>query len=68
MNFTTNMGQTDRIIRTVVAIIFAGLNLFGVVTGTLSVILWIFVAVLLVTSAIGFCPLYVPFKFSTKGK
>lgn len=68
MKFATNMGQTDKIIRIVVALVFAALNLFGVVPSPLSLILWIFAAVFVLTSLVSFCPLYMPFKISTKGK
>jgi hypothetical protein len=37
-------------------------------TGTLALILGILAVVFLLTSAIAFCPLYVPFKISTYGK
>ena len=61
-----NLGTIDRIIRAVVAIIFAGLYFGGVVTGTLGLILLVLGVVFLATSAISFCPLYLPFKFSTR--
>jgi len=60
-----NMGNLDRIIRVVLAIIFAVLYFSGMVTGTLGIILLILGGVFLVTSLISFCPLYVPFKLST---
>jgi uncharacterized MAPEG superfamily protein len=67
MKFTTNMGQTDRIIRIALAVVFAALNLFGIVGGVLGVILWVLAIVFVLTSVISFCPLYLPFKISTKG-
>lgn len=68
MKLTPNMGSTDRIVRVVLAIVFAGLNLLGVVGGTLGTILWVLAVVFVLTSAISFCPLYLPFKLSTRGK
>ncbi|MEJ5225398.1 MAG: DUF2892 domain-containing protein [Anaerolineales bacterium] len=68
MKFTPNMGSTDRIVRIVLAIVFAGLNLLGLVGGTLGTILWVLAVVFVLTSAVSFCPLYVPFKLSTRGK
>ncbi len=68
MKFTTNMGQTDRIIRIALAVVLAALNLFGIVSGPLGLILWVLAAVFVLTSVISFCPLYLPFKISTKGK
>jgi len=61
-----NMGSLDRIIRVVLAIIFAVLYFSGTVTGTLGIILLVLGGVFLVTSLISFCPLYVPFKLSTR--
>jgi hypothetical protein len=61
-----NMGSLDRIIRVVLAIIFGVLYFSGTVTGTLGIILLVLGAVFLVTSLVSFCPLYVPFKFSTR--
>ena len=61
-----NMGTADRIIRAVLAIIFAVLYFSGTVTGTLGIILLVFAGIFLLTSLISFCPLYVPFKFSTR--
>jgi hypothetical protein len=61
-----NMGNLDRIIRVVLAIIFAVLYFSGTVTGTFGIILLILGGVFLVTSLISFCPLYVPFKLSTR--
>jgi hypothetical protein len=61
-----NMGSLDRIIRVVLAILFAVLYFSGTVTGVLGIILLILGGVFLVTSLISFCPLYLPFKFSTR--
>jgi hypothetical protein len=61
-----NMGNIDRIIRVVLAIIFAVLYFSGTVTGTIGIILLVLGAVFLLTSLLSFCPLYLPFKFSTR--
>jgi K+-transporting ATPase A subunit len=68
MKLATNMGRTDRIVRITIAIVLAALNLLGVVSGTLGLVLWILAAVFVLTSVVSFCPLYLPFKISTKGK
>jgi uncharacterized MAPEG superfamily protein len=60
-----NMGSTDRIVRTVIALLFAALILTNVVSGALAIVLGVLAAVFLVTAVIGFCPLYLPFHFST---
>jgi hypothetical protein len=54
-----NMGTTDRIIRTIAAIVFSVLYFTGTVTGTFGLVLLVLGAVLLATSFISFCPLYV---------
>ena len=53
-----NMGNTDRIIRVIAAIVFALLYFTGTVTGTFGIILVVLGAVFLATSFISFCPLY----------
>ena len=60
-----NIGQTDRIIRFVAAILIAVLYFTHVITGTLAIILGIVAVVFLVTSLIGFCPLYTLLGIST---
>ena len=61
-----NMSSLDRIIRIAVAALFAYLYFSGIVTGVLGIVLVVLGAVFVLTSFVGFCPLYVPFKFSTK--
>lgn len=65
---TKNMGTVDRIIRFIFAVAVAVLYFTGVISGTLAIILGILAAILLVTSIVGFCPLYAPFKLSTVKK
>ena len=60
-----NMSNLDRILRVVVAAIFAYLYFSGTVTGALGIILLVLGVVFVLTSVIAFCPLYLPFKFST---
>jgi hypothetical protein len=62
---TRNMGSEDRVIRTLVALAIGVLIVGDQITGTLAVMLGIVAVVLLATGAIGFCPLYAPFKIST---
>ncbi len=66
MKFTKNMGIADRIIRILAAIIFAYLYFSGTVTGVLGILLLAFGIIFVITSFVSFCPLYTPFKFSTK--
>ncbi len=60
-----NMSNLDRIIRTLLAAVFAYLYFGGIVTGVLGIVLVVLGAVFLLTAILAFCPLYVPFKFST---
>ena len=54
----TNVGSMDKVIRIVLALIFAGLYFTDTVTGTLGLVLVILGGVFLVTALVGFCPLY----------
>lgn len=62
-----NMGSIDRGIRTVLALVVAGLYFTGRISGTVAIVLLALAAVFLLTSAIGWCPAYFPFGFSTRG-
>lgn len=61
-----NMSNTDRAIRVAIAALFAYLYLSGTVSGALGIVLLAVAAVFLLTSVVAFCPLYVPFKISTR--
>lgn len=60
-----NMGTADRIIRTLLAVLFAVLYFTTVITGTLGIVLMVLAVVFLLTSFISFCPLYAPFGIKT---
>lgn len=60
-----NMSNLDRLIRVVVAAVFAYLYFSGVITGALGVILLVLAVVFLLTSVVSFCPLYALFKIKT---
>jgi len=60
-----NMSNLDRIIRVVLAAVFATLTFSGIVTGVFGIILLLLGGVFLITSLVAFCPLYVPLKVST---
>jgi hypothetical protein len=62
---TKNMGTADRVIRTIAALVIGVLLLNETISGTLGIILGLLAIIFLVTSAISFCPLYMPFKIST---
>jgi hypothetical protein len=61
-----NMGTADRAIRILLAIVVAVLYFTDQISGTVAIILGLFALIFLLTSLISFCPLYVPFKLSTK--
>lgn len=61
-----NMGNLDKVIRVLVAILILVLYLTNEISGTTSIILLILAGVFILTSFISFCPLYLPFGISTK--
>jgi hypothetical protein len=61
-----NMGTTDKLIRIIAALMIAILYFANVISGTVAIILGLFAVIFILTSLVGFCPLYAPFKFSTK--
>lgn len=60
-----NMSDLDRIVRFIVAALFAYLYFSGMVTGTVGVVLLAVGVIFLLTSLVGFCPLYALLKLST---
>ena len=63
-----NVGNIDRIVRIIVAVLFAALYVGGVVPGTLGIVLLVLGVVFALTAAVSFCPLYLPFKINTVKK
>ena len=61
-----NMGGLDRLLRVILAVVVAVLLITGQLTGGAAIILGIIALIFLLTSAVGFCPLYLPFKLSTR--
>ncbi len=57
----SNMGTVDRTIRVITTAIIVVLYNFGVIPGTLGVVLLILAVLFALTSTLGFCPLYVLF-------
>lgn len=60
-----NMGSVDKIIRVIVAIVFAVLFFTGTVAGVLGYALLAVGGVFVFTSIIGTCPLYLPLGIKT---
>ena len=62
-----NMGNIDRVIRVIIALLIAIFYFTGQISGTAAIVLGIVAIAFVLTSAIGVCPAYLPFGFSTKG-
>jgi hypothetical protein len=63
-----NMGTIDRSVRVLVAVVIAALIVMGQISGILAIVLGILAGVFVLTSVIGFCPLYAPFGLRTCAK
>lgn len=61
-----NMGSADRILRLIVASAIAALYFTDQISGLAAIILGAFALIFTLTSFAGVCPLYLPFKLSTK--
>ena len=63
-----NMGTIDKVIRVLVALAAAGVIYMKPLHGTLAIVIAAVAVIFILTSLIGFCPLYWPFGISTKKK
>lgn len=61
-----NMGGLDRALRMLAAITIIVLYYANVISGTLAIILLVVAAIFILTSFVSFCPLYYPFRLSTR--
>lgn len=66
MSFKKNMGTTDRIVRLMLAVVMFVVAFATPVSGVAATILIILGVVFVATSLVSFCPLYLPFKLSTR--
>lgn len=64
----TNMGNVDKVIRILAAILIGVLYFTQVISGTTAIVLLIVAGVFILTSFLSFCPLYLPFGISTSAK
>lgn len=64
----SNMGSADKAIRIIVALVIGVLAYLEVISGVVAIVLIALAAIFVLTSMISFCPLYWPFKLSTKKK
>lgn len=60
-----NVGNTDKIIRLIIAAILAVLYFSGTVTGTIGIVMAIVAGVLVMTTIVSFCGLYTILGIST---
>lgn len=63
-----NMGNIDKIVRIIVALIVILLYFTNQISGTLAIIGLVISGIFILTSFISFCPLYLPFNISTRKK
>ena len=60
-----NMGNVDRIIRTLIVVAIAVLFYMEVVTGVVGIVLLAVAGIFLLTSLVSFCPIYAIFGLNT---
>lgn len=60
-----NMGNIDRIIRVLIALLVIVLYFSNIITGTLGIVLLALAGIFVLTSLISFCPLYTIFGINT---
>jgi len=59
------MGNTDRIVRTILALVIATLYFTDTIGGLAGLVLMVLAGIFAVTSFISFCPLYAPLGLKT---
>lgn len=64
----TNMGTIDRVVRLLVAVAIAALYMLNIIIGTVAILLLVLAGVFVLTSLVGFCPLYMPLGINTCAK
>ncbi|NJB36490.1 MULTISPECIES: DUF2892 domain-containing protein [Flavobacteriaceae] len=60
-----NMGVVDRVYRVIVAVLVALFGYLEIIAGVFSIILMVLAAIFIITSIIGYCPVYSLFKVNT---
>ena len=69
LNYQTmkkNMGTLDKVIRIIVAVVFAALYFTKTVEGTPGIILLVLSIIFVQTSLVGICPIYLLFGISSR--
>jgi hypothetical protein len=65
MNRSHNVGRVDRIVRLGIALVLAALFLAGVVAQPWNWVVAALAGIMVLTSALGFCPIYAALRVST---
>jgi hypothetical protein len=63
-----NIGTIDKVVRILIAVAVAVLYFTHIISGSLGIVLLILAGVLVLTSLVGICPIYLPFGLSTMKK
>jgi hypothetical protein len=63
-----NMGTTDRVIRFIIGVAALVVSFLWIDSLGWQIALWVVALIMLVTSYVGVCPLYIPFHISTAKK
>jgi len=63
-----NIGTIDKIVRIILALVIVALYFTHVISGVLTIVLLVLAGILILTSLISFCPLYLPFGIKTNKK
>jgi hypothetical protein len=66
MRLHQNIGTVDRVVRVIAGLALAAALVAGAISGPLATVVGLVAAILVVTGAIGFCPLYALFRISTR--
>lgn len=60
-----NMGNSDRIVRVLIAAVILILYFSNTISGTLSIVLLVIAGIFVLTSFVSFCPIYALFGLNT---
>ncbi len=63
-----NVGTTDKVVRILMAVVIAVLYFTNVISGTLAIILLIIAGILIATSFLSLCPIYLALGLSSRKK
>lgn len=63
-----NMGLLDRLVRIAFAILIAAMYLTGQISGTAAIVMGLIAMIMVFTSIVGTCLLYIPFKLDSHNK